>query len=58
MNNAQVAMVIANTAMEVIMLTPVIFLLANTNESRLNISDRSPVEIKTSDRTSNIMEDG
>lgn len=52
MSNAQVAIVMANTAMEVMMFTPVTFLLANTDESKLKISDNNPVEIKTSDNIS------
>lgn len=46
MNNEQVAMVTANTAMDVMMFTPVIFRFANTNESNEKINDSNPVDNK------------
>lgn len=41
-----VAIVMAKTAIEVMIFTPVIFRFANTNESNAKIKDNNPVEIK------------
>src|SRR5690606_22900053 len=56
MKSAQVAMVIAKTAMDVMMFTPVIFLLPNKNGSIPEIIESTPVEIRLNDKTLNTNE--
>src|SRR5690606_40534400 len=48
-NRAQVAMVIAKTAIEVMILTPVIFRFENIKDKKPNVSDNNPLEIKRSE---------
>lgn len=56
MNKAQVAIVIAKTAMDVMMFTPVIFLFPNTNESKPKMIESNPVDNKTNDKNFNQIE--